>query len=129
MEIEMILMRQLASYLTLPIFVVGTDGKLVYFNEAASVPLGRTFEEAGEMPLSDLSHIFQIMREDGSAYPADELPIAVALRERQPKHDVLRFRSLDGVEHVVQTTAFPLEGHGGRHIGAVAIFWDKDGHQ
>jgi hypothetical protein len=36
----------------------------------------------------------------------------------------VRFHSLDGVDHVIEVTAFPLEGHGGRHIGAVAIFWD-----
>ena len=34
-EIEVILMRQLASYLAMPILVVDTEGDLVFFNEAA----------------------------------------------------------------------------------------------
>lgn len=125
MEVELILMRQLASYLTLPMFVVGVNESLLFYNQAAEVHLGRRFEEAGEMPLNELSTIFQIKRIDGSDYPPDELPLTIALRDRRPTHDTLRFHSLDGVDHIVDVTAFPLEGHGGRHVGAVAIFWDK----
>jgi PAS domain-containing protein len=125
MEVELILMRQLASYLTLPMFVVGVNENLLFYNQAAEVHLGRRFEEAGEMPVGDLASIFQIKRVDGSDYPGDELPLTVALRARRPKHDTLRFRSLDGSDHIVEVTAFPLEGHGGRHVGAVAIFWDN----
>lgn len=124
MEIELILVRQLASYLTLPIFVVGADGNLLYYNEAAATHLGRRFEDAGEMPLQHLSQIFSITRADGTPFPEDEFPLNVAIKHRHPKHDTVRFQSLDGVDHLIEVTAIPLEGHGGRHIGAVAIFWD-----
>jgi PAS domain S-box-containing protein len=125
-EVEMILMRQLASYLTLPIFLVDADGNLVFFNEAAEPHLGRRFEEAGEMPLSELGTIFEIAREDGSPFPADEFPLAVALQQKRPTHEMVRFRALDGLLHTVEVTAFPLEGQGGRHLGAVAIFWENN---
>ncbi|MEX2157938.1 MAG: hypothetical protein WEB04_00880 [Dehalococcoidia bacterium] len=125
MEVELILMRQLASYLTLPIFLVDAGGKLLFYNEAAEPHLGRRFEEAGEMQLGDLSKIFEITREDGSPFPDDEFPLAVALHKRRPTHDMIRFRALDGLLHNVDVTAFPLEGQGGRHLGAVAIFWEK----
>ena len=34
-DVEIILMRQFASYLALPIFVVDPKGDLIYFNEPA----------------------------------------------------------------------------------------------
>lgn len=44
-EVELILLRQPASYLTIPIFVVDTKGTLIYFNEPAEVLVSRRFEE------------------------------------------------------------------------------------
>jgi PAS domain-containing protein len=52
-EIEMILVRQLASYLAMPIFVVDPQGTLVFYNEPAELLLGRRFEETGEMSIAD----------------------------------------------------------------------------
>jgi PAS domain-containing protein len=43
LEIEMILMRQLASYLAMPIFIVDPVGNLVFYNEPAESILGRRF--------------------------------------------------------------------------------------
>ena len=126
-EIELILMRQLASYLSMPIFVLGTDEKLLYYNEAAEVLLGRRYDEAGEMPLEELSRTFQTTAEDGSPLPPDALPLGIALRQRRPAHVRFRYQALDAVWRTVEVTAFPLEGQGGRHLGAVAIFWEIDG--
>src|SRR5262249_43344858 len=57
-EIEMILARQLASCLALPIFLVDPSGALVFYNEPAEAILGRRFEETGEMPASEWSTFF-----------------------------------------------------------------------
>jgi hypothetical protein len=51
--VELILMRQLASYLAMPIFLVDPDGNLLYYNEPAEYLLGRRYDETGEMPLAD----------------------------------------------------------------------------
>jgi hypothetical protein len=56
-EIEMILMRQLAGYLAMPIFIVDPAGTLVFSNEPAEPILGRRFEETGEMPMRERSTI------------------------------------------------------------------------
>src|SRR4029453_4991519 len=48
--IELILARQLATHLAMPIFLVDADGTLVFFNEPAERILGRRFDETGEMP-------------------------------------------------------------------------------
>ncbi len=121
--IEVIVMRQLASYLSVPTFVVDAEGTLLFYNEPAEPLLGRRFDEAGEMRLEVWSTIFLPTDEDGSPLPPDTLPLVVALRERRPIHRTIGFTGLDGVSKIIEITAFPLEGQGDRHLGAVAMFW------
>jgi PAS domain-containing protein len=123
--IELILLKQWASYLALPIWLIDESGNLLYYNEPAESLLGVRFEEAGEIHADQLAEHFQTTRLDGSPFPNEELPIVVALVDRVPSHDVLRVLGLDGVVRILAVTAFPVEGQGGRHLGAVAMFWEK----
>jgi len=52
-EVELILVRQPASYLTIPIFVVDPAGSLIFFNEPAEALIARRFDETEEMPLEE----------------------------------------------------------------------------
>ena len=115
-EVELVLSRQLASYLNIPIWIMGPAGELFYFNKAAEPFLGRTFEEAGELPVDELAGIFETQALDGSPLQTSELPLAIALRERRPAHLTFRGKALDGNWWTVETTAIPLEGRGGRHL-------------
>jgi PAS domain-containing protein len=123
--VELILMRQLASYLAVPIFLVDPDGSLLYYNEPAERLLGRRYDETGEMPLAEWSTAFTPTAEDGSPLSPDELPLSIALQKRRAAHRAMAIRGLDGVPRRIAVTAFPLEGQGGRHLGAVAIFWEE----
>ena len=125
-DIELILMRQLANYLTLPIFVVGNDEKLLFYNEAAGLLLGRAYDEAGQVAVNELSTMFQTVSEDGVPLPPEELPVAIAVREHRPAHRRIVYHALDGVQRTVEVAAFPLEGQAGRALGAIAIFWEVD---
>jgi PAS domain-containing protein len=122
--IELILTRQWASYLAVPVWVMGENGDLLYYNESAESVLGRRFDEAGEMPGDELASIFQTTAEDGSPLHSGELPINIALQKRRPAALRHRFRGLDGFWRLVDVAAFPIEGQGGRQLGAVAIFWE-----
>ena len=122
--VELILMRQLASYLAMPIFLVDPEGNLLYYNEPAERLLGHRFDETGEMPVAEWSTAFAPTAEDGTPLAPDDLPLAIAVRKQQASHRVLRISGLDGVDRRLAVTAFPLEGQGGRHLGAVAIFWE-----
>lgn len=122
--VEMILTKQWAGYLTVPVFVMDAGGNLLYYNEPAEPLIGRPFDDVGELPSTELASIFETSAEDGSAIPNDELPIVVALMQRRPAHLRMRMRSLDGVERVLEVTAFPIEGQAGRFLGAVAMFWE-----
>ncbi len=125
-EIEVILMRQLASYLAMPVFLVDAEGNLLFYNEPAEALLGRRFDEAGEMSKEVWSTAFSARDEDGSPLPPEVLPLMVALRDHVPAHRTLRITGLDGVSRRIEVTALPLEGQGGRHLGAVAIFWGDE---
>jgi len=123
-EIEMILMRQLASYLAMPIFIVDSAGSLVFYNEPAESILGRRFEETGEMSMSEWLIAFAPTDEKGVIIPHKELPLAIALTERRPTHRLLWIRGLDNMQRHVEATCFPLIGQASRYLGAVAIFWE-----
>lgn len=124
--IELILTRQWASYLAVPVWVMDENGHLVYYNEPAEAVLGRRFDEAGEMPAEELGTIFQTTAEDGSPLSSGALPVSIALLERRPAHLRHRFRGLDGIWRVVDVAALPIEGQGGRFLGVVAIFWEVE---
>ncbi|MBI3990436.1 MAG: PAS domain-containing protein [candidate division NC10 bacterium] len=125
-DVEVILMRQLASYLAMPIFLVDMAGNLLFYNEPAETLLGRRYEETGEMSLEEWSTIFKPTAEDGSPLPPEALPLVIALQKYQPAHRTFWIRGLDGISRRIAATAFPLEGQGGRHLGAVTIFWEAN---
>ena len=123
-DIEVILVRQLASYLAMPIFIVDPQGTLVFYNEPAEPILGRRFEETGEMPIGEWSTIFDPTDESGQPIAPADIPLAIALTERRPAHRALWIRGLDRVQRHLEVTCFPLIGQANRCLGAIAIFWE-----
>ena len=122
-EVELILVRQLASYLTLPIFVVDPKGTLIFFNEPAEALLGRRFDETGELAVEEWSTAFSPTDQQGNPLTSEELPLVIALRDHRPAHGRFWIQSLTGEPHALEVTAFPLVGQAGRDLGAVALFW------
>jgi PAS domain-containing protein len=123
-EIEVILTRQLASYLAMPAFIVDPDGTLIFYNEPAEAILGLRFDETGEMPLSEWATVFTPMDKTGTPIAPAALPLAMALGERRPAHGDFYIRGLDLVLRHIEVTAFPLVGQADRNLGAVALFWE-----
>jgi PAS domain-containing protein len=123
-EIEVILARQLADYLALPIFLVDQAGDLLFYNEPAEAILGHRYAETGPMPAQQWATVFQPIDEDGRPLPAARLPLMVALQAGHPAHSGFWIRGLDGVLRQIEVMAFPLIGQNNRHLGAVAIFWE-----
>jgi PAS domain-containing protein len=122
--LELILTRQWASYLAMPVWVMDSDENLVYCNEMAEALLSLNLDAAGPMPLAQLAQNFQITSLDGVPLEPRAIPIGIALRKRKAAHQALRWCTLDGIWRQGEVTAFPLEGAGGRFLGAVAIFWE-----
>lgn len=124
--IEMILLHLWASYIAIPMWVVDVEGNLVYYNEPAEQLLGRRFDEAGEINANELAEIFVTTDFDGEPLSAKEIPLVLALSERLPAHRQLRFRGFDGLWHDIEVAALPIEGQGGRLLGALAAFWEME---
>ena len=125
-EIELILARQLASHLAMPIFIVDPPGNLVYYNEPAEAILGRRFEETGEMPVEEWSTIFKPTDKNGNPLAPESLPLVIALTQHRPAHLDMWIWGLDGVRRQIEVTAFPLDGQAERYLGALAIFWESE---
>jgi hypothetical protein len=124
-EVEVILARQLADYLALPIFLVDPDGNLLFYNEPAEVILDQRYAETGPMPADVWATIFRPTDEDGNPVPPDQLPLIIALQQLRPAHSVFWIRGLgDNVARRIEVTAFPLIGQERRYLGALAIFWE-----
>jgi PAS domain-containing protein len=124
-EIEVILLRQLASYLAMPIFIVDPRGTLVFYNEPAEIILGKRFEETGEMSAEEWSTAFHPTDEQGHPLEPEAAPLMIALNDRRATHGSLWILGLDGVRRHIEATAFPLVGQSDRFLGAVALFWPK----
>lgn len=126
-EIEVVLMRQLASYLTMPILVLDPKGDLVFFNEAAEKILGRRFDETGGIGRDDWVQLFRPTHEDGSPMRDDERPLLIATQQRRPSYSHSWILGLDGVRREIEGIAFPLLGQGDRFLGVAGIFWQVPG--
>ncbi len=122
-EIEIILNRQLADCLSIPVFITDTGGNLIFYNEPAEEILGKRFEETGEMPVEEWGTVFKPVDENGNAIPAEELPLVKTLRDSCPYHKEFRIESLTGVVQKISVTSYPIIARAGKFLGAVAIFW------
>jgi PAS domain-containing protein len=122
----MILARQLASYLFVPVVVMDTTGTVVYYNEPAERILGVRFEETGRIDPEEADRLIELS-DDPTASPEDTgRPMAIALEERRPAHARrLLLRRGDRVRLQVELTAFPIIDQDGRLLGAVAMFWER----
>lgn len=125
-ELEIVLTRQLASYLATPAFIVDPAGTLLFYNDPAEAMLGHRFDETGEMPAQEWATLFSPTESDGTPLPPEELPLVIALRTRRPAHREFWITGLDGVRRHLVVTAMPLVGQAGRFLGAIALFWEGE---
>lgn len=122
---ELILLRELASSLAVPVFLVDERGDLAFLNEAAEQLLGIRFDDIDALPLGTWATAFQPRGLDGTPIAIDDLPLVRAVASRMPAHGPLLITSSDGQEREIEVTAFPLEGGRGRLLGGVAMFWER----
>src|SRR5918999_1103032 len=71
LPIQIILTRQLAGYLSVPLFLVDPKGDLLFYNEPAEAIFGRRFEETGPMPAAAWSTAFTPADEQGRSMPPE----------------------------------------------------------
>ena len=123
-EIEVILARQLAEYLAMPLFIVDPAGDLLYYNEPAEIILGIRYVETGSMPASEWSTVFNPVDHEGNPILPEELPLMIAMTQHHPAHKSFWIKGLDNAMRQIELTAFPLIAQANRFLGAIAIFWE-----
>jgi PAS domain-containing protein len=124
-DIEIILNRQLADCLSIPVFITDTNGNLIFYNEPAEKILGTSFENTGEMSVSEWGTIFKPLDERGQPLAPEHLPLVKTIEDRHPHHRVFWIESLQGRAEKISVTSYPVIGRTGAFLGAVAIFWES----
>ena len=124
--IEIILSRQLADSLNIPVFIVDPEGNLLFYNAPAEELLGRRFEDTGEMPMVEWSTAFYPTDVDGNPIPTDKIPLVNSIHNHVPAHNNFWIKSFDGRSVNISATAIPIIGLAGKFVGAMAMFWDTE---
>jgi PAS domain-containing protein len=125
--LELILARNLIAALSVPAFLVGLAGDVVFYNEAAGALLGSRFEETGTLTRETWRHIGPLDAE-GEPIERRGQPLWTALRERRPAHGRFHIRTDSARVVEIETSALPLiAGH--EHRGALVVFWPVEARQ
>ncbi len=122
-EIEIILNRQLADCLSIPVFITDTAGNLIFYNVPAEEVLGKKFGETGEMPVEVWSRIFKPIDEFNKEIPPEDLPLVKTLTNFLPYHKAFWIKSLLGQTEKIGLTSYPIISRENKFLGAVAMFW------
>jgi len=123
-SIQIILARQLASCVAMPILLVDAEGTLVFYNEPAEAILNQRFEETGEIPADEWNRRVSVVDEDRNPVLPEDRPMRLARLQRRPISRTIWTRGGDSAWRHVRVTAFPLVGEGGQLHGVMNIFWE-----
>lgn len=121
-SIELILFRQLAYYLAIPIFIVDINGNLLFCNEEAENILGFRFSDTGEMPAAEWSTVFIPQDKEGNMIPAEKLPLSISYKTFAPAFDCFYIRNLRNEIKYLSVSTLPIINQIQTVLGAVAFF-------
>jgi PAS domain-containing protein len=124
LPIQIILTRQLAGYLSVPLFLVDPKGNLLFYNEPAEAILGRRFEETGAMPAKVWSSAFTPVDDQGRPISPRDLPLMITLAKQRPAYRRFFIQGMNGVRRQIEVTSIPIAGLKGEFLGAAALFWE-----
>lgn len=114
--------RNLITSLALPAFLTNSDGRLLFFNDAAAALLGRRFEEVGQLPQEEWARDIGPFDDQGAPLAVDSLPLATALRDGHPAQGRFHVRFEGSILREVEVSALPLL-EPGFYEGALVVFW------
>jgi PAS domain-containing protein len=123
-NLALILARQFASALGMPMFLTNADGRLVFYNEPAEELVGRTFAETGEISAREWTELLDPEALDGGPLAFEDRPSGIAFTERRPAHDTFRITTFDGRKREISVTALPLFAREDDFLGVLTMFWE-----
>ena len=124
LPIQIILIRQLAGYLGVPLLLADPKGDLLFYNEPAEAIVGLRFEETGAIPAKTWAAMFTPMDEQGRPIPPEDLPLMIALATRRPAYKRFYIHGMNGVRRHIEVSSIPIVGLQGEFLGATSLFWE-----
>ena len=122
-NLTLILARSFAANLATAVYLLDTEGTIIYYNEAAERLIGRPFIEGAGAKAEDWMGRGRPLDEDGNEVPIESLPLGVTMLKREPAHGVVLFRTADGEYRRIENVTFPLFAHTDDFVGVIALAW------
>ncbi len=119
--LELVMARQWVALLTSPVLLFDATGSLAFFNEAASVIMGRSFNECGALKPGEWHAMFRIENSSGGLVPQGSSSLDEALSADGARLLTLMLRGLDGQRRQVSLTTFPIRGLDRGKVGVMAL--------
>ena len=122
-SLPLILAREFAANLATPMFLIDANGMLVFYNDAASLLLGKPFAELGEITGNEFGAVLDLTTTDGAPVRRRDSPAGIAFYEGRPAHATVLASAYDGTRREYEATAYPLFATTGDMHGVIAVFW------
>lgn len=124
-QLGIILVKQLADSVYIPIFVVAPNGIVIFFNEPAEQIIEKRFEETGPIDLQNWCDLLDPRDIEGNKIPVEQLPISITLEKQIPDNNNFWIQKRGGEHSHVYITSFPIIDNSNVFIGAICMFWEE----
>ena len=124
LPIQIILIRQLAGYLSVPLFLVDPKGDLLFYNEPAEAFWASDSKRPAPCRPKTWSTAFTPVDEQGQPMPPEDLPLMIALTTQRPAYKRFHIQGMNGVRHHIEVASLPIIGLQGEFLGAASLFWE-----
>ena len=121
-NLTLILARSFVAQLATAVFLLDTEGTIIYYNQAAERLTGRPFIEGAANTVEEWMERGRPLDEEGREVPMESLPLGWTILKREPAHAVTMFRT-KGEYHRFENVTFPLFAHTDDLVGAMAMVW------
>ena len=121
--IELILAKQLSGLLSVPMFLLDVDGRLLHYNHDASTLLGERGGVDVERSRSERVRSIALYDEQGEVVSHLEEPMMSALERGLPEHRHCWVKDRVSGSMEVELTAFPICGLSRDQLGVIALLY------
>lgn len=122
-SIEIILFRQLVTYLVMPSFIIDPDGFMIYWNDAAEQFLDFKFSERDETSTTtDWKLLFTPQDKNGSTLPFDKSPLFISSTQYRIACDKFYITNLQQKLKYIVLCSIPIFNYTDIYLGCIAFF-------
>ncbi len=125
-SIEIILFRQLVTYLALPSFIVDSDGCIIYCNEAAEKVLNFTFSENSGVQATRWQAFLTPRDKQGRLISIEKSPLYIASTHYCLAHNIFYFTDAEKKLKKIEIVAIPILNHMDTFLGTIAFLQEME---